>query len=337
MLDAATAPAMKKSKYYAMLTRAIREEMARDDDVVLIGEDVGASGGIFAQTKGLYAEFGASRVRDTPVAESGFVTMAVGAAMTGLRPVIEIGFEDFLTACMDSLVNQAAKLRYMLGGQVKVPLTLYTFGSGGVQAGPQHSQSLASWFMNVPGLKVVQPATPRDVLGLTKAAIRDDNPVLVLLSKQLIGSTGPVEAEGDIVVPLGVADISRAGDDITLVAIGTMLPVALGAAEQLAESGVSVEVIDPRTLSPLDMPAIHASVARTHRLAVVHEAQGPCGPGAEIVAQVVENAASRLIAPPLRITPPFAPSPFAPSLEREYRPSIERVTTALKALIDRSR
>jgi pyruvate dehydrogenase E1 component beta subunit len=323
----------KPAKYYAMLTRALREEMARDGDVVLIGEDVGVSGGIFAQTRGLFEAFGPSRVRDTPVAEAGFVTMAVGAAMTGLRPVVEIGFEDFLTACMDSLVNQAAKLRYMLGGQIKVPLTIYTFGSGGVQAGPQHSQSLAAWFMHVPGLKVVQPATPRDVLGLTKAAIRDDNPVLVLLSKQLIGSTGPVEPEGEVIVPLGVAATLRPGRDATLVAIGTMVAPALAAAEALAVEGLDIEVVDPRTLSPLDIPAIAASVRRTGRLAVVHEAMAPCGPGAEIIASVVEAPGTRLKTAPVRITPPFAPSPFAPALEALYRPSAETIAARLRPMI----
>lgn len=343
MPEAATAPvtaapsALKAAKYYAMLTRAIREEMTRDERVMLLGEDVGASGGIFAQTRGLFDTFGPNRVRDTPVAEAGFVTMAVGAAMTGLRPVVEVGFEDFLTACMDSLVNQAAKLRYMLGGQVTVPLTLYTFGSGGVQAGPQHSQSLAAWFMHVPGLKVVQPATPRDVLGLTKAAIRDDNPVLVLLSKQLIGSTGPVEPEGDVIVPLGKAAVARPGRDATLVAIGTMVAPALAAAAALAEDGIEVEVIDPRTLSPLDMPTIAASVARTGRLAVVHEAMSPCGPGAEIITRIVEDPATRLVAPPVRITPPFAPSPFAPTLERLYRPSAESIAERLRALVGHAR
>jgi acetoin:2,6-dichlorophenolindophenol oxidoreductase subunit beta len=315
-----------------MLTRAIAEEMERDDDVVLIGEDVGASGGIFAQTKGIYERFGPSRVRDTPVAEAGFVSMAVGAAATGLRPIVEIGFEDFLTACMDPLVNQAAKLRYMLGGQVKVPLTLYTFGSGGVQAGPQHSQSFASWFMNVPGLKVVAPASPRDVLGLTKAAIRDDNPVLVLLSKVLIGSTGLVDVDGDVIIPLGQADIVRPGRLITLVAIAAMVPVALAAAEQLAAGGIDVEVIDPRTLSPLDTDTIFASVQKTGALAIVHEAHGPCGAGAEIVARVAEQGL-RLDAPPLRITPPFAPAPFTPRLETAYRPSVERVVEELTALV----
>lgn len=325
--------AMKRVKYYAMLTRAIREEMERDKDVILLGEDVGASGGIFAQTRGLFDTFGQERVRDMPVAESGFMSMAVGAAATGLRPIVEIGFEDFLTACMDPLVNQAAKLRYMLGGQVKVPLTVYTFGSGGVQAGPQHSQSLASWFMQVPGLKVVSPATPRDVLGITKSAIRDDNPVLVLLSKQLIGSTGMCEPEDeDVLVSIGEAQVTRAGDDVTLVAIGPMVPVAMQAAEVLNEEGVSVEVVDPISLSPLDHETIAKSVARTGRLAVVHEAHSPCGPGAEIIASLVENGLGILKAPPIRITPPFAPSPFAPILEAEYRPSVERVAASIKGM-----
>ena len=327
-------PVLKKLKYYAMLTRALREEMTRDESVVLIGEDVGASNGIFAQTKGLYDAFGPRRVRDMPVAEAAFVSMAVGAAATGLRPVVEVGFEDFLTACMDPLVNQGAKLRYMLGGQVKVPLTLYTFGSGGVQAGPQHSQSLAAWFMAVPGLKVVAPATPRDVLGLTKAAIRDDNPVLVLLSKQLIGSTGLVEAEGeDVIVPIGEAAVVREGDDLTLVAIGTMVPVAVAAADLLAQDGISVDVIDPRSLSPLDDATIKRSVGRTGRLIVVHEAMAPCGPGAEIITRIVEDSSIRLKSSPVRVTPPFAPSPFAPHLEREYRPSPDRVADAARTML----
>jgi acetoin:2,6-dichlorophenolindophenol oxidoreductase subunit beta len=325
---------LKKQKYYAMLTRAIREEMTRDENVVLIGEDIGESGGIFAQTKGIFAEFGPSRVRDTPVAESGFVSMAVGAAATGLRPIVEIGFEDFLTACIDPLVNQAAKLRYMLGGQVRVPLTIYTFGSGGVQAGPQHSQSLAAWFMHVPGLKVVAPATPRDVLGLTKSAIRDDNPVLVLLSKQLVGSTGLVEPEGhEVLIPLGEAKVVAEGQDVSIIAIGTMVPVALAAAKMLEAEGVSAEVLDPRSLSPLDLAAIKKSVSKTGRLIVVHEAHKPCGPGAEVIASIVEDTRISLRSAPARITPPFAPSPFAPVLEKAYRPSAERVVETALAML----
>jgi len=244
---------MAKSKYYQALTRALREEMARDERVFLMGEDVGESGGIFAQTRGLYKEFGASRVRDTPIAENGFVSAAVGAAMTGMRPVVEIGFEDFVTCCMEPLVNQAAKLGYMLGGQVSVPMLLYTFGGGGVNAGPQHSQSLAAWFAHVPGLKVVTPSTPADVLGLVKSGIRDDNPVICLLSKKLIGSSGEVGDGEDTLVPLGRARIAREGRDVTIVAVGQMLQVALKAAAALEQQGVDAEVIDPRTISPIDI------------------------------------------------------------------------------------
>lgn len=324
---------MPRLKYYQALTRALHEEMARDERVILLGEDVGASGGIFAQTRGLHAAFGPSRVRDTPIAENGFVSAAVGAAMTGLRPVVEIGFEDFLTACMDPLVNQAAKLRYMLGGQVAVPLVLYTFGGGGVNAGPQHSQSLAAWFAHVPGLKVVMPATPADVLGLTKAAIRDDNPVLCLLSKKLIGSAGDVPDTGtDHLVPLGQADIRRPGRDVTVVAFGQMVGAALAAAERLAGEGIDPEVIDPRSVSPLDMTTIRSSAERTGRIVVVHEAHGPFGPGAEILASLAETSLGRLKAPPRRVTPPFAPSPFTPTLEVIYLPSPERIAEEIRAV-----
>jgi pyruvate dehydrogenase E1 component beta subunit len=321
-------------KYYAALTRALREEMRRDPTVVLIGEDVGVGGGMFAQTKGLFAEFGPLRVRDTPIAEAAFTTMAVGAAATGLRPVVEIGFEDFLTACMDGLVNQAAKLRYMLGGQVRVPLTVYAFGGGGVQAGPQHSQCLASWFMNTAGLKVVVPATPRDVLGLVKSAIRDDNPVLVLLGKQLVGTREDCESEAEeVLVPLGHASIRRVGSDVTIVAIGQMVPQALAAAKLLADEGLQAEVIDPRTLSPLDFPTISASVTKTGRLVIVHEAMLPCGPGAEILALVAERLPDALRAAPVRVTPPFTPSPFAPNLEQAYRPDARRIASAARTTL----
>ncbi len=324
---------MARIKYYQALTRAVREEMERDDSVILLGEDVGASGGIFAQTRGLHAAFGSSRVRDTPIAENGFVSAAVGAAMTGLRPVVEVGFEDFLTCCMDPLVNQAAKLRYMLGGQTSVPMLLYTFGGGGVNAGPQHSQSLAAWFAHVPGLKVVMPATPRDVLGLVKSGIRDDNPVLCLLSKKLIGTSGEVEGEGDdTLIPIGKAEIVRPGRDVTLVALGQMRVPALAAAGRLAEEGIEVEVIDPLSASPLDMEAVHVSVARTGRIAVVQEAHAPCSMAAEILAAIAEQGVS-LSARPQRITPPFAPSPFAPTLEKAYLPDAARIAEILRQMV----
>lgn len=325
---------MAKTKYYQALTRALREEMERDERVILMGEDVGESGGIFAQTRGLHAAFGASRVRDTPIAENGFVSAAVGAAMTGLRPVVEIGFEDFVTACMDPLVNQAAKLRYMLGGQVSIPLLLYTFGGGGVNAGPQHSQSLAAWFAHVPGLKVVQPATPADVLGLIKSGIRDDNPVICLLSKKLIGTTGEVpDAGSEHLVPLGVAEVKRSGRDVTLLCVGQMVQAGLKAAALLAAEGIEAEVIDPRSVSPLDMATVIASVRRTGRLCVVHEAHGFFGLGAEVIAAVSE-AGVPLKAPPRRVTPPFAPSPFTPALEALYLPSPERIAQAVAAMLE---
>ena len=334
MTVAAKAKKPKGLKYYNAVTRAIREEMQRDENVVLIGEDVGGSGGIFAQTRGLHAEFGPDRVRDTPIAEAGFTSLAVGAAMTGLRPIVEIGFEDFVTACMDPIVNQAAKLRYMLGGQVKVPVTLYTFGSGGVNAGPQHSQSLNAWFAHVPGLKVVQPSSSRDALGLLKSSIRDDNFVLCFLSKSLIGTQeeAPPEDE-DFLIPLGEAEIKCAGDAATVVAVGTMVSQALRAAKALADEGVKIEVIDPRTISPLDSNTILKSVRKTGRLVVVHEAMANCGIGAEIIARVSEASVGILKAAPVRITPPFAPSPFSPSLEKAYLPDAEMIVAAVKKIV----
>lgn len=323
---------MAKLKYFQAFNRALHEEMARDENVIVMGEDVGESGGIFAQTRGLQAKFGGLRVRDTPIAENGFVSAAVGAAMTGLRPVVEIGFEDFLTCCMDPLVNQAAKLRYMLGGQVTVPLTVYTFGSGGVNAGPQHSQSLGAWFAQVPGLKVVAPSTPRDTLGLFKSAIRDDNPVICLFAKRLIGSSGEVPEEGeDFTLPLGHAEVCREGCDVTIVAISTMVRAALAAAEELAkQDGIEAEVIDIMSLSPLDAETVIASVKRSGKLVIVHEAHAPCGIGAEIIARVSEQAYGALKAPPVRITPPFSPSPFAPVLEKAYLPDAARICSEIR-------
>jgi acetoin:2,6-dichlorophenolindophenol oxidoreductase subunit beta len=325
---------MARTKYYQALTRAMREEMRRDENVILMGIDVGESGGIFAQTRGLFKEFGPSRVRDTPISENGFVSAAVGAAMTGLRPIVEIGFEDFLTCCVEPLVNQAAKLRYMLGGQVSVPLFLYTFGGGGVNAGPQHSQNLAAWFAHVPGLKVVTPSTPADVLGLVKSGIRDNNPVLCLLSKKLIGTSGDVVGEGEeFLLPIGKADIKRKGRDVTIVANSQMVQQALEASAALAGQGIEAEIIDPRSISPLDAQTIVSSVQRTGRLLVVHEGYGAFGIGAEIVASVTEMAHSALKVPPVRITGPFAPSPFTPSLEKLYIPDAAMIAKAASDMV----
>ncbi|MEQ9257710.1 MAG: transketolase C-terminal domain-containing protein [Roseovarius sp.] len=325
---------MTRTKYYQAFAHALTEEMKRDPRVVLMGEDVGQSGGIFAHTKGIYEVIGPERVRDTPIAENGFVSAAVGAAMTGLRPVVEIGFEDFFTACMDPLVNQAAKLRYMLGGQVTIPMVIYTFGGGGLNAGPQHSQSFAPWFAQVPGLKAVMPATPADVLGLTRAAIRDDNPVLLLMSKKLISLSGNVgEADLDAVLPLDRANVVAEGGDCTVVTYGTILHPALKARAKLQEAGVEIEVIDGRCVNPIDFETIAASVARTGRLLVVHEAHLPCGMGAEILARAVETMPETLLCRPRRMGPPFAPSPFAPNLEKAYLPSAEGIAETVSAMI----
>lgn len=328
---------MAKTKYYQALTRALREEMRRDERVVLMGIDVGESGGIFAQTRGLHKEFGASRVRDTPISENGFVSAAVGAAMTGLRPVVEIGFEDFLTCCVEPLVNQAAKLRYMLGGQASVPMLLYTFGGGGVNAGPQHSQNLGAWFAHIPGLKVVTPATPADVLGLVKSGIRDDNPVLCLLGKKLIATGGEVPDEGvDHLVEIGSAQLRRAGRDLTIAVNGQLVGAALEAAGSLTQDGIEAEVLDLRSISPLDTEAVLGSVRRTGRLLVVHEGYGPFGIGAEVVARVCEAAHADLKAAPARVTGPFAPSPFTPSLEKAYIPDAAAIAGRARQLVERT-
>ena len=318
---------MSKLKYFLALNRAIREEMSRDENVILIGEDVGESGGIFSQTRGLYNDFGGLRVRDTPIAEGGFVTMAVGAAATGLRPIIEIGFGDFVTACMDGLVNQAAKLRYMLGGQVKVPLVLYTFSGGGLSAGPQHSQCLESWFAHIPGLKVISPSTPSDLLGLFKTAVRDDDPVICFLGKQLVGTSGEVTDDvEDYLIPMGKADIKVLGKDITIVTYSQMTPIVIKAANSLKKNNdIDAEVIDLRSISPLDIEAIIKSVKKTRSICVVQESQSPCSIASEVISKIVEYDKKILLKNPLRITPPFTPSPFSPNLESIYRPSQESI------------
>ena len=312
----------KPLKYYSAVTRAFREEMRRDENVVLLLERTWDRRGEFLRRPGgLHKEFGADRVRDTPIAEAGFTSLAIGAAMTGLRPIVEIGFEDFLTACMDPIVNQAAKLRYMLGGQVKVPVTLYTFGSGGVNAGPQHSQSLSAWFSHIPGLKVIQPSSARDTLGLLKSAIRDDNFVLCLLCKSLVGSKELVDVDNEnFLIPLGESEIKRVGQHVTVVAIGAMVRRAIEAAEAVYHEGIDAEIIDPRTLNPIDIETILGSLEKTKRLLIVHEAMSPCGIGAEIIAKVIEHNHKFVDHSSARLTPPFAPSPFAPAARRFVSP-----------------
>jgi pyruvate dehydrogenase E1 component beta subunit len=325
---------MPETRYVRAVADALAEEMARDERVILLGEDVGAPGGAFGATRGLLQRFGKDRVRDTPISETAIVGAAVGAAANGLRPVAEIMFMDFIGTCWDQVVNQMAKMRYMFGGQVRLPLVLRTHTGAGLNAGPQHSGSLEAWAVHVPGLKVVMPSTPADVKGLLKAAIRDDNPVVFVENKTLYAMKGEVPA-GEHLVPLGRADVKREGRDVTVVALSRMVHEALAAAALLEREGVSVEVLDPRTLSPLDREAVLASVAKTGRLVIAHEAWGPCGVGAEIAALVAEHGLASLRAPVRRVTPPFTPVPFSPAMEKAWLPGAERIAAAAREVLGR--
>ncbi|MEW6439404.1 MAG: alpha-ketoacid dehydrogenase subunit beta [bacterium] len=310
---------------------AIALEMERDPDVFMLGEDI--SIGIIGVTAGLQARFGKKRVLDTPISESAIVGAAVGAAAVGLRPIAELMFVDFIGVSMDQLFNQAAKMRYMFGGKAKIPMVLRATCGAGMGASAQHSQSLEAWFMHVPGLKVVMPSTPYDAKGLLASAVRDDNPVVFLENKLLYFTMGEVPAEA-YTLPLGKADIKREGKDVTVVATGQMVGRALAAAEKLAADGVSVEILDPRTLLPLDEGAILESVRKTHRLVIVHEEVKFCGSGAEIAATVAEKAFGYLDAPILRVAAPFCPVPFSGKLEAEFIPSEEKILTALRTVME---
>jgi len=321
---------MKEVRYIRAITEALREEMARDEAVFVIGEDVGYPGGSFSATRGLLEEFGERRVRDTPISEAAIVGLALGAATQGLRPVVEIMFMDFLTVCMDQIVNQVAKTRYMFGGQYQLPLVIRTPGGGGLQAGPQHSQCLESWFAHVPGLKVVMPATPYDVKGLLKTAIREDNPVLFVENKALYGLKGNIPEE-EYLVPIGQARVQRPGKDVTVVATSRMVHQSLDAAGILSKEGIDVEVIDLMTISPLDKETIFKSVEKTSKLVIAHEAVKAFGIGAEISALVCEEMIDCLDAPILRVGAPFTPVPF--NLEHLYLPNCEDVIKAVKKVL----
>jgi pyruvate dehydrogenase E1 component beta subunit len=314
------------------LNNAHKLEMQRDPNIYVAGEDVGVYGGIFGVTGGLLDQFGDKRVRDTPITESAIIGTAVGAAAAGLRPVIELMFVDFIGVALDQLYNQAAKMKYMFGGKAKLPITLRTTCGAGMGAAAQHSQCLEAWFMHIPGLKVAMPSTPYDAKGLLISAIRDDNPVVFLEHKMLYGTQGEVPEES-YAIPLGKADIKRAGKDITVVATAMMVGRALSAAEKLAGSGISLEVIDPRTLSPLDEETLLNSVKKTHRLLIVHEEVKFAGSGAEIAAMVAEKAFDYLDAPIVRVGAPFTPVPFSPPLEQEFIPSEEKIIQAAKKMM----
>jgi pyruvate/2-oxoglutarate/acetoin dehydrogenase E1 component len=319
---------MTKMTYAEAIRDGIRMEMKRDGDVYLCGEDVGKFGGCFGVTAGLVDEF-PGRVLDTPISETAIIGSAVGAAAVGLRPVAEIMFIDFTGVCMDELFNQAVKMRYMFGGKAKVPLVLKTICGGGVAAAAQHSQCMEAWFTHIPGLKTVMPATPADAKGLMAAAIRDDNPVIYIEHKQLLGLSGDVP-EGEYLVPLGKADIKRPGSDVTIVAWSWMVHRALAAAEALAKDGINAEVIDLRTLVPLDKDTILGSIAKTHKLVIVHEAVKTGGFGGEIAALVAEEGFDLLDAPIKRITAPDTPVPFSPILEKTFLPDEGKIIQAVK-------
>jgi len=323
---------MRKLTFAQALNEALKQEMRRDPTIYVAGEDVGKYGGIFGVTAGLLEEFGEERVRDTPITESAIIGSAVGAAAAGLRPVVEIMFIDFIGVALDQLFNQAAKMKYMFGGKAKLPIVVRTTCGAGMCAAAQHSQSLEAWFMHIPGLKVVAPSTPYDAKGLLISSIRDDNPVLFIEHKMLYGIEGEVPEE-PYTIPLGVADIKREGKDVTVVATMAMVHKALEAAEDLAKEGIEVEVVDPRTLSPLDKETIINSVKKTHRLVIVHEAVKQAGPGAEIAAIVAEEAFEYLDAPIKRVAAPFTPVPFSPVLENAYIPSKESIISAVKEVV----
>jgi acetoin:2,6-dichlorophenolindophenol oxidoreductase subunit beta len=317
--------------YRESVAEGIAREMRRDPTVVCIGEDIGAAGGVFKTTVGLFEEFGPDRVWDTPISEQAIAGAAMGAAMTGVRPVAEIMFSDFLACCWDYLANEIPKVRYMTGGQVTVPLVVRTANGGGLGFGAQHSQAVENWAFAIPGLKVVAPATPSDVVGLMAAAIRSDDPVVFFEHKGLFASKGE-PAPPDHLVELGQARVARDGDDVTVVALASTVPLALAAAEQLAPDGVSVEVIDLRCLVPLDATTVLASVERTNRLLVVEENPYQGGWGGTVAAIVADEGYEMLDAPVRRVAAECVPLPFADALEDVVIPTVDKVVTAVQRL-----
>jgi len=328
---------MKTLTYAEAVREALQEEFLRDENVVLFGEDVGCHGGAFGVTKGLWEEFGNKQIFDTPLSEAAIAGTAVGSAVTGLRPIAEIMYGDFVTIAMDQIVNQAAKMRYMFGGKAKLPLVIRTPAGGGRGNAAQHSQSLEAWFINIPGLKVVMPSTPADVKGLLKTSIRDDNPVIFLEHKLLYGSVRDEVPEGENLISLGQGDIKKQGEDVTVVATSMMVHKALKAANILAQEGISIEVVDPRTLFPLDKEIIINSVKKTGRLVVVHEAPATGGFGAEIVARVVSEAFDYLDAPPQRVGALHCPIPYELELEAEVIPDEQDIVQAVESVCPEKR
>lgn len=325
---------MRELTYFQALREALTEEMTRDPNIILMGEDIGVYGGVFKVTEGLLAKFGPERVRETPISEAGFVGMGVGLAMTGKRPVCELMFMDFAFVASDQIFNQAAKMRYMSGGRVKVPLLIRTQQGGGRGNGAQHSQCLETFFTHLPGLKVVLPATPYDAKGLLKSALREDNPVVFIEHKLLYATKGPVpDASQEYLIPLGKAEIKRPGHDVTLVSYSCTVLHSLEAAEEAASLGVSVEVIDLRCTAPLDLDAILASVRKTGRLVIAHEAHRQLGMGAEIAALVQEHAFDYLDAPIVRVGAMDIPIPSSKPLEDVALPGKAQILEAIRGIV----
>jgi pyruvate dehydrogenase E1 component subunit beta len=312
------------------LNQAIREELARDKNVFLMGEEVAAYQGAYKVTKGLLEEFGDKRVIDTPITELGFTGLGVGAAMAGLRPIVEFMTFNFSILATDQIINSAAKMLYMSGGQFKIPIVFRGPGGSAFQVSSQHSQAMESWYAYFPGIKVVMPSAPADAKGLLKSAIRDDDPVVFIEQERMYGNKGEVPEDPDFTIPLGVADVKREGKDVTIVARSLMVPVALKAAETLEKQGVSCEVIDPRTIRPLDINTIVESVKKTNRVVVAEESHPFCGVNAEICTQIMERAFDYLDAPVKRVSGADVPMPYAKNLENMAIPDINKIVAAVR-------
>ena len=323
---------MREITYSEAIREAMVEEMRTNPAVFLMGEDVGVFNGVWGVSNGMLAEFGHERVRDTAISELNIIGSGLGAALVGMRPIVEIMFGDFLMCAGDQLVNQVAKARFMSGGKANVPMTIRVASGAPGSSAAQHSQSPESWFMNVPGLKIVTPATPADAKGLLKTAIRGEDPVLFFEHKMLYALTGPVPEDPDFMVPFGVADVVREGKDVTIIAVGIMVQKALAAAKELSAKGVDVEVIDPRTLVPLDKDTLIKSVAKTGRVVIAHEAHRRSGPGAEIAAMLAEEAIEYLDGPIIRIGAMNVPLPYSPELEKHVLPDENDIIQAALTL-----
>jgi pyruvate/2-oxoglutarate/acetoin dehydrogenase E1 component len=321
---------MREITYLEAVREAMSQMMRENEDVFVLGEDIGVYGGAFGVTRGMIEEFGPERIRNTPISESGIAGAAVGAALTGMRPILELQFSDFITIATDQIINQAAKIRYMYGGKAKVPMVLRTPAGSGTGAAAQHSQSLEAWMAHIPGLKVIQPSTAYDAKGLLRAAIEDDNPVIFYEHKLLYKTKSDVPEE-PYSLPIGKADVKRKGTDVSVIATSIMVHKALEAADLLEKEGISIEVIDPRTLVPLDIETIAESVKKTGRLVVVHEAVKRGGFGAEIVSQVMESDAfDYLDAPIQRLGGAAVPIPYNPQMEKKAVPQVEDIVNAVK-------